>query len=61
MSGLIVTCGCGQKNRIPELAPGLSFPGLGKKVLCGACREDLTDDVLDADDEEDADDEDGDL
>jgi hypothetical protein len=30
-------------------------------VLCGACREDLTDDVLDADDEEDADDEDGDL
>jgi hypothetical protein len=61
MSQLIVTCACGQKNRIPGLPMGQSFPGLQKKVLCGACREDLTDDVLDAEDDEDADDEDGDL
>lgn len=54
MAEIIVTCDCGQKNRLP------SYPlPAGKVVVCGACKleldlEALADDgVVDVDDDAD--------
>jgi hypothetical protein len=44
----VVTCEeCGQKNRLPLILP------VGKKVICGACGEDLVEDEDDDDAEDD--------
>lgn len=52
MTEVIVTCDCGQKNRLP--ANGIPA---GKVVICGACKLELDLVGLDDDDDDDLDDE----
>ena len=42
----IVTCDCGQKNRVPALLES------GKKAICATCKADLETDDANGDDED---------